>query len=218
MLRLMKKNALYYVTYAAIIFPLMALYFYFVRKELSGPMVMFQGLWLILIVEGALAVNEKAEEKSKAYDFLRILPITDRDIVLSKFLVVLLTSIFLVALNHMLYLFVPGSVHLYTIGRILVPLSAAYALVLAGTSYIIIFRFGHAAFVKFLWTAMIISMVAPVLVFENVVLKMGLDISIITDKLNQFRWLFWIVLPICGLAVFYFLFRMATRAKAAARG
>jgi hypothetical protein len=218
MLRLMKKNAIYFAYYAAIIFPLMAFYFYFVRKELSGPMVMFQGLWLILIVEGALAVNEKVDEKSRAYDFLRILPINDRDIVLSKFLVVLLTAIFLVALNYILYLFIPGPMHLYTIGRILVPLSAVYALVLAGTSYIIIFRFGHAAFVKFLWTAMIISIVAPVLIFENVVLKMGLDISIITDKLNQLRWLFWIVLPTCGLAVFYSLFRMATRAKAAARG
>ena len=218
MLRLMKKNALYFAYYAAVIFPLMTLYFYFVRKELSGPMVMFQGLWLILIVEGALAVNEKAEDKTRGYDFLRILPIKDREIVLSKFLIVLITAIFLVAFNYILYLFVPGPVHLYTIGRILVPLSAIYALVLAGVSYIIIFRFGHAAFVKFIWAAMIISMVAPVLIFESVILKMDLDINTITDRLSQFRWLIWIVLPICGLAVFYILFQAASRAKEAARG
>ncbi len=218
MLRLMKKNALYFAYYAAVIFPLTALYMYFIRKELSGPMVMFQGLWLILIVEGALSVNEKAEEKSRAYDFLRILPIKDHEIVLSKFLVVLLTSIFLVAFNFILYLFIPGSAHLFTIGQILVPLSAIYALVLAGTSYVIIFRFGHAAFVKFVWAAMIISMVGPVLIFESVILKMDLDINYITDKLSQLRGLFWTVIPLCGLAVFYFLFRLAIRAKVSARG
>jgi len=218
MLRLMKKNALYFVYYAAVIFPLMALYMYFIRKELSGPMVMFQGLWLILIVEGALAVNEKAEDKTQGYDFMRILPIRDREIVLSKFFLVLISTVFLVAFNYILYLFIPGPVHLYTIGRILVLLSAVYALVLAGTSYVIIFRFGHAAFVKFVWTVMIVTMVAPVLIFESVILKIDLDISIVTDKLSQLHWLIWVVLPICGLALFYLLYQTATRAKEAARG
>jgi heme exporter protein D len=107
---------------------------------------------------------------------------------------------------------------LYTIGRILVPLSAIYALVLAGTSYIIIFRFGHAAFVKFVWAAMIISMVAPVLIFEDVIMKKKMDLANITERLSQMNWLFWLVIPLCGLAVFYVLFRMAARAKSAARG
>ena len=74
MLRLMKKNVTYFVFYAAVIMPLLTLYFFLVRKEFSGAMVLFQGLWLILIVVGALAVNEKTEEKSRGYDFLRTLP------------------------------------------------------------------------------------------------------------------------------------------------
>ena len=115
MLRLIKKNAFYFVYYAAVIFPLMAFYMCFVRKELSGAIVMFQGLWLILIVEGALAVSERAEDKTRGYDFLRLLPIKDREIVQSKFLIVLLTTIFLLAFNYILYLFIPGPVHLFTI-------------------------------------------------------------------------------------------------------
>jgi hypothetical protein len=218
MLRLMKKNALYFAYYSAVIFPLMALYVYSIRKELSGPMVMFQGLWLILVVEGALAISEKAEDKTHGYDFLRVLPIKDQEIVLSKFLVVFLTTIFLVAFNSLLYLFIPGPVHLFTIGRILVLISGIYALILAATSYVIIFRFGHANFVKFVWAVMIITMVAPVLIFESVILKMDLDISIVIDKLSQLHWLIWIVLPICGLALFYLLFQMASRAKVTARG
>jgi len=218
MLRLMKKNAFYFVYYAAVIFPLMALYMYFIRKELSGPQVMFQGLWLILVVEGALAVNEKAEDKTHGYDFLSILPIKDREIVLSKFLIVFLATVFLVAFNYILYLFIPAPEHLYSIGRVLVLISGIYALILAATSYVIIFRFGHATFTKFVWAVMIVTMVAPVLIFESIVLKMDLDISTITDKLSQLRWLFWIVLPVCGLTLFYFLFQTAIKAKTASRG
>lgn len=217
-MHLMKKNAFYFVYYSAVIFPLMALYVYFVRKELSGPLVMFQGLWLILVVEGALAVSEKAEDKTQGYDFLRVLPIKDQEIVLSKFLVVFLTTIFLVAFNYILYLFIPGSVHLFTIGRILVLISGIYALILAATSYVIIFRLGHANFVKFVWAVMVITMVAPVLIFESVILRMDLDIRIVTDKLSQFHWLIWVVLPFCGLALFYFLFQTALKAKIAAKG
>jgi hypothetical protein len=218
MLRLIKKNAFYFVYYAAVIFPLMAFYMCFVRKELSGAIVMFQGLWLILIVEGALAVSERAEDKTRGYDFLRLLPIKDREIVQSKFLIVLLTTIFLLAFNYILYLFIPGPVHLFTIGRILVLLSGIYALILAATSYVIIFRFGHANFVKFVWAVMIITMVAPVLIFESVILKMDLDINIVINKLSQFHWLIWIVLPFFGLAFFYLLFQTALRAKIAAKG
>ena len=218
MLRLMKKNAFYFAYYTAVIFPLMAFYMYFIRKELSGPMVMFQGLWLILAVEGALAVNEKAEDKTHGYEFLRILPIKDREIVQSKFLIVLLTTIFLVAFNYILYFFIPGPGHLYSIGRVLVLISGIYVLILAATSYVIIFRFGHATFVKFVWTVMIITMVGPVLIFESVVSKMNLDISIITEKLSQLQWLFWIFLPVCGLTLFYFLFQTAIKAKTASRG
>ncbi|UCE40153.1 MAG: ABC-2 transporter permease [Candidatus Aminicenantes bacterium] len=214
----MKKNILYFAYYTAIIMPLMTLYFYSVRKEFSGAMVMFQGLWLILTVEGALAVNEKTEEKSHGYDFLRILPIKDREIVLSKFLIVLCTTIFLVVFNYILYLFIPGSVHMYTIGRVVVLLCALYALVLAGVSYIIIFQFGHSAFVKFVWAAMIISMVGPIIIYENIILKTDTDLATITEKLGQFFWLFWIVIPLCGLAVYYFLFHTAIRAKQTARG
>jgi hypothetical protein len=100
----------------------------------------------------------------------------------------------------------------------LVPLSAIYALVLAGVSYVIIFRFGHAAFVKFVWVVMITTMVAPLLIFEGVILKMDLDIIAISEKLRQLRWLFWIVIPLFGLSAFYFLFQTAIKAKLKARG
>jgi hypothetical protein len=217
MLRLMKKNALYFAYYTAIIMPLMTLYFFLVRKEFSGAMVMFQGLWLILVVEGALTVNEKTEEKSHGYDFLRTLPVKDREIVLSKFLIVLLTTIFLVIFNYSLYLFTPGSAHMYAIGRVVVFLSGIYALLLAAVSYIIIFRFGHSAFAKFVWAAMIFSMIGPILIFESVILKMRTDLTVITEKLAQLYWLFWIVIPLSGLALFHYLYRLAARVKMSSR-
>lgn len=218
MLRLMKKNVFYFAYYAAIIMPFMTLYFILVRKEFSGAMVMFQGLWLILVVEGALAVNEKTEQKFHGYDFLRMLPIKEQEVVLSKFLIVLFTTVILVLYNYSLYLFIPGSAHMYAIGRIVVLLSAIYALVLAGFSYIIIFRFGHGAFAKFLWAAMVFSMVGPIVIYETVILKRNTDFASITEILSRLSWLYWIVIPACGLAIYYVLYQTASRAKLAARG
>jgi hypothetical protein len=197
---------------------LVTLYFYFIRKEFSDGMVMMQGLWLILAVEGALIVNEKVEEKCQGYKFLKCLPIKDGEVVFSKFALVLLTAAILVWYNNLLYLFIPGPEYLYAIGRVFVFLCAIFSIFLAAVSYIIIFRFGHLIFVKFVWVAMIITMVAPVLIFESVILKMDLDINIVIDKLSQLHWLTWIVMPVCGLALFHLLYQTATRAKEAARG
>lgn len=218
MLHLMKSNARYFIQYSVGIMTLVTLYFYFVRQEFSSGMVLMQGLWLILAVGGALAVNEKVEEKTQSYKFLKCLPIKDREVVLSKFSLILLTTAILVAYNYCLYLFIPGPGHLYTIGRLFVLLSAIFALLLAAISYIIIFRFGHAAFVKFIWIAMIITMVSPILIFESVILKMDVEISDLLERLDYYHWLAWIVLLICGLALFYLLYKAAVRAKETARG
>jgi len=214
----MKKNAIYFIQHTVAIMILMTLYFYFVRQEFSDGMVLMQGLWLILAVEGALIVNEKIEEKSQSYKFLRCLPIKDREVVLSKFTLVLLTTAILVWYNNILYLFIPGPEYLYTIGRVFLLLCAIFAILLAAVSYIIIFRFGHSVFVKFVWVAMIITMVSPILIFELVILKMDMEIGEIMERLAQLHWLTWVIMPICGLAIFYLLYQIATRAKEAAKG
>jgi hypothetical protein len=218
MLHLMKTNARYFIQHSVSFMTLVTLYFYFVRQEFSGAMVLMQGLWLILAVEGALAVNEKVEEKYQSYKFLRCLPIKDREVVLSKFSLILLTTAILVAYNYFLYLFIPGPEYLYTIGRVFVLLCAIFAIFMAAVSYIIIFWFGHAAFVKFVLVTMIITMVSPILIFEFVILKMDMEISEIMERLGQLHWLTWVIMPICGLAIFYLLYQIATRAKEAAKG
>ncbi len=218
MLRLMKKNALYFIQHSISFMILVTLYFYFVRQEFSGAMVLMQGLWLILAVEGALAVNEKIEEKSQVYKFLRSLPIKDREVVLSKFALVLLTTAILVWYNNILYLFIPGSEYLYTIGRVFIFLCAIFAIFLAAISYIIIFRFGHTVFVKFVWVAMIITMVSPILIFEFVILKMDTDISKITETLTQMNGMIWFLVLSGGLMIYYLLMQTAIKAKQASRG
>lgn len=217
-MRLMKKNALPFIQNSIGIMALMTLYWFLVRKELSGAMVLFQGLWLILTVETAVSMNEKNEEKSQGYHFLQILPIKDREVVLSKFALVLLTTALLVAYNYIIYLFFPGPAYLYAIGKVFVLMCAIFAIFLAAVSYIIIFRFGHTVFIKFVWVAMIITMVSPILIFEFVILKMDVEINEIMERLGQLHWLTWVVMPVCGLAIFYLLYQIAARAKEAARG
>ena len=218
MLHLMKKNAFFFILYAFSITALLTLYWLLVRGTLSGIMVIFQGLWMVLIVEGGIAGNEKNEEKSKGYKFLRTLPLTDREIVRSKFILVLLTAVFVLACNSTLYLLMPGPSHLKEVGPLYALIFTNLCLVLAGISYIIIFRFGHAAFVKFVWTATIIIMVTPILLIEFVFLKMDIDFRGIIERVNQYNWIIGACFTICGLAAFFLLMQAAIKVKQAARG
>jgi uncharacterized membrane protein YuzA (DUF378 family) len=61
-------------------------------------------------------------------------------------------------------------------------------------------------------------MIAPIFIFENVILKTDTDLVAITEKFGQFTWLIWIVIPLCGLALFYLLFQMAIKARLTSRG
>ena len=218
MLYLMKKNAFFFILNAVSISALLTLYWLLVRINLDGVLVIFQGLWMVLIVEGAIAANEKSEEKSKGYEFLRILPLTDRDIVRAKFILVLLTSVFVLACNSTLYLYMQGPAYLKELGPLYALVCANFCLVLGGVSYIIIFRFGYATFAKFVWIAMIVIMVTPILLLEFVFLKMDLDFKSIIEKINQWNWAISACFTIVGLTVYFFLMQTAIKAKKATRG
>lgn len=217
MLRMMKKNAIYFISYAVGILSLMTVYWFTARTEISWAMVLFQGLWLILIVEGSVTINEKTEEKTNAYDFLRILPVSDREIVISKFALVLLTGIFVLVCNYAMYFFMPGPPYLVALGRIFLLLCFFAALSFAGISYIIIFRYGHSVFVKFVWIALIIVMASPLLVIELVLLKLDIDYREIIDKIIALNGLIWVSIALCGFTVCFFLMNAAVKAKQASR-
>ncbi len=218
MLHLMKKNAFFFIFYTVLITFILALYWISVRITLDSALVIFQGLWMILIVEGAVAGNEKGEEKSKGYEFLRTLPLTDCEIVRSKFILVLLTTVFVLACNSILYFFMPGPSHLKEFGPLYSLICANFCLALTGISYIIIFRFGHAAFVKFVWITMIIIMVTPIPLYEFIFRKMDIDFKAIIERINNFNWLIGACFTIFGLAAYFLLMQAAIKAKQAARG
>ncbi len=217
MLRLMKKNAIYFLSYSIGILSLMTVYWFTARTELSWAMVLFQGLWLILIVEGSVTINEKTEEKTNAYDFLRTLPVSDREIVVSKFILVLLTGTLVLFCNYAMYFFMPGPPYLVALGRIYLLLCLFVALCFAGISYIIIFRYGHSVFVKFVWITLIIVMASPLLLIELVLLKLDIDYRGIIDRIIELNGLIWVSMALCGFTVCFFLMNAAIKAKQATR-
>jgi hypothetical protein len=100
------------------------------------------GFFLIAGVSGALVNRELNEHTSKAYAFLRALPITDKEIVVAKFSLALFDtclcwSIFLVTM----FLF-EGSPEQYAVHTAYVTLWAFLALMIAAAWQIGIYRFG----------------------------------------------------------------------------
>jgi hypothetical protein len=101
-------------------------------------------LFVFMLVYGTVMHVEKYEEKFKAYRFLRTLPLTDREIVYSKFVLLILLALFAVT-------FLMSTASIFSINtwehrtlNFLVP-AAVLALLAGGTAYIGIFRWGYSA-------------------------------------------------------------------------
>jgi hypothetical protein len=214
----MKKNAPFFLLYVLMFLPFLTLYLVLDRKTISPAMAIFLGQWLILIIFGAVAVNEKSEEKSKGYDFLKILPITTREIVAAKFALVMIMVVFIAAYENILLFFFSIPAHLLFITRIWVGVCAIGALFLAGLMYIVIFRFGHAFFAKLLWIVAVPVFILPIIIYEFVLLKMDMDIRGTLDTLNNLSWLVWTALILLSLCLYYGLMRVTVKTKQAARG
>ena len=216
MLRLMQKNSLFFAIQAFLLLMLITVYWLCARDMLSWSMVLFQGQILILIILSSIASNEQQEEKSKGYAFLSILPVTDRDIVASKFACVLLTVSFIVAYNNFLFTLFPDPAYLASFGRIFVLLSGLACLILAGLMYIIIYLWGHR-FIKIVWITALANVILPILFVELVLLKRNIDLRNLFNAITKVSRAVWILLALISVVLFLLLLQAAVQAKARQR-
>ncbi len=216
MLYLMKRNAVAFIWYTALLVVLKTLWWIFIRETLSPYMVVFQGQWMILIVLGAITVNEKSEEKSNGYAFLGTLPLIDTQIVAAKFSLAFLTVLFLVGFENLLYNFISGPAELFALGRILILVSALLGLILAALMYIFIYKYGHIRSVILIFVAVV--MIIPSLLTEFVIMKMDIDFHAVLEDIIGVNTLLWICLTVLGLGLYLALMQFAIKVKKAKKG
>lgn len=215
---LIKKNAFVFVLLSGSLMALQTVYLLMFRKTLNTNIVVFLGQMLIYGVLTSLILSEKLEEKNNGYAFMKNLPIKDRDIVASKFTVVLAVATFLCVYCFSLISFIEGEASLLPFGRIFLLLCANLSLILAAGMYILVYRWGYGNFTKIVWIVVVALMVGPFLFIEFVLLKRDIDYGPILQSIINLPWFVWLFVTAIILMIFSSLLKAAIKTKEHQRG
>lgn len=215
---LMKKNAFLFALLSVSLMALLTVYMLTVRKTLDTSILIFLGQMLIYCILASVLTSEKSEEKNNGYAFMSHLPIKDRDIVGSKFAVVLVTAVFLYVYSIALVSFMKSDAELLSFGRIFLLICGNLSLILAAGMYYLIFRWGYSIFMKISVSMVILLMVGPFLIMEFVLFRRNVDYSTSLQSLNNIPWLVWLFATALILVLFWGLLRAAIIAKKYKRG
>jgi len=214
MFHLMKKNSYYFVQ-PAILIPFLTAVWLIKPRPLDTYPIFMGGMWLILAVLNGTIGGEMIEHKMKGYAFLRNLPIRDRDIVMSKFLMAGLSAGIFVLHINILFGFLTGPAHLFALGRILIPIFAGITLLLVALLYILVYSIGYSRFIKIAWATFFVAILFPILFLEFVLPRLRLDFGKIIDSIICQPWSVWVAAGIIFIAAYYGLMQLAIKAKKA---
>ena len=181
---LTKKNSFVILLLSVPLMALITFYLLLVRKTLTLGILIFQGQMLMYCVLVSVLILEKAEEKNNGYAFMNLLPIKDRDIVASKFAVILTMVALLCAYSSVLMSFMEAEADLFPFGRILLLFCGNLSLVLGACMYILVYRRGYSTFMKISVIAVIFLMVGPFLFLEFVLIRRNVDYGSFLQYIN----------------------------------
>ncbi len=215
---LMKKNSFMFVLLSIPLMGLLSIYLLTVRKTLTTNILIFLGQMLVYCILASVMTSEKSEEKNNGYPFMSHLPIRDRDIVASKFAIVMVTTVLLCVYSFFLVSFMEADAHLLTFGRIFLLICGNLSLALAGGMYIAIYRWGYSTFMKITIFALIVLMVGPFLFMEFVLVRRNIDYGASLQSLNELPWFIWVIGTAIFIAVYWGELHAATQAKEHQRG
>lgn len=212
MLQLLKKFSLPFLVYillaVGLVFPL------FNYDRLTGPdpltlnFVFTLAPYLFFVVLGAVYIHEQLEQKSNGYAFLRTLPVKASDIVVSKFLLVFLSSLVYVGFHCVAFAKISTDPSYWKPSCSFLIISGNICLVLTALLYMCIFRYGYnkvGKYVIFLWLFIVLSPI-PINIF--LLRRLGISRQEIIERVISLNWV--IVTLVC-LALYYFLMRVAIK-------
>ncbi len=210
---LMKKNSFMFALLSGSLMALLTVYLLTVRKTLTTSILIFLGQMLMYCVLISVLTSEKAEEKNNGYAFMKHLPIKDRDVVVSKFAVVLAAVAFLCVYSFALVSFMEADAELLLFGRIFLLLCGNLSLILAAGMYILVYRWGYTTFMKISVIIVIVLMVGPFLFIEFVLIRRNTDYDVLLQSANDLSWIIWLFATAITLIFFWGLLQIAIRAK-----
>jgi len=141
MFGIIKKDWLFYIGYLMLL-PLQILYWHTTRMQLDTTVVFMTTGWLYIVTLGVLLGVEMNEMKNRGYSFLSTLPLSSREIVGAKFIPIFLMTAIYVTFTYFAFASLEVSPAYLALSRKWLLFNAAFALLLTGTLYWFVFRFG----------------------------------------------------------------------------
>jgi hypothetical protein len=171
-------------------------------------------LWVMALwVPAWLSSSVLWSEKTESYAFLRILPVTDREIVRTKFCLVLgFAMVYWIVLN-LFFRLAWGSAPVVSSMQALANLTCAVSLLLAGGWYIFSWRFGASALTVGVMAFIAIVLLGTIIgVFERGIRSPNPGV-LFSRQLAEGPWIYQVVMIAAALAAYYGLMRLAVRVK-----
>jgi len=211
MWKLVRVQSLNYLKY---FLPLTAfLIYYFTVYDGGGktPAFVFLCFWAFLLVSGSISTGEGYEEKHKGYRILSVLPLTGREIVGTKFLLVLGSVILATGLNVALLVLKAGSPGRTDLMVMIGVLWGVVCLIYGGIMYVGIFRFGFTSMTKMFWMVFLVLIVAMIFLLGDVIVPAFKGWAPAIREFAGSRW--WLLVLVPAAPLYLFLYRVALRVK-----
>lgn len=208
----MQKFSLSFILYillaVGLVFPL------FNHDRLTGPdpltlnFVFTLAPYLFFVVLGAVYIHEGLEQKTNGYAFLRTLPVKASDVVVSKYLLVFLTTLVYVGFHCVAFAKISSDPSYFNPSCAFLIINANICLVLTALLYIGIFRYGYAKtgkFVLFFWILIVIS---PIPLNILLLKRLGISRKEIIERVISLNWA---IITFAGVALYFLLMPVAIK-------
>jgi ABC-type transport system involved in multi-copper enzyme maturation permease subunit len=142
MIGIIRKDAVVYTAYIAMFTAVQAYAYLFSSfGHLAYTVTVFAFLCFIVSTLPAVS-NEYTEKINRGYAFIKTLPVTDGEVVASKFLLLLVSTALYTAITMICLRFLPATPRELGLARAALLLNASAGLALAGIFFILVYRFG----------------------------------------------------------------------------
>jgi len=206
----MKKNMNYFNFYLVIIAMLIVILRIITGSELSPVFVIISGIFVFVLVFGSTFTNEQYEEKNKGYMFLDTLPVTAREIVEAKFVLVLL-AVGLCVGSLVILISLSGSApEMAAVSRSYVLFTGVVCLILAGVNYIGIFTLGFTKYLLVVGVGWFTLSLFPMIIMRTYQGRMNVLRETVFDF---FTWIDWLVMIPLALVVYFILMLVAAKVR-----
>ncbi len=172
-------------------------------------MLSVMALWVPVWLSSSVLWSERQE----SYAFLRTLPVTDRQIVRTKFGLALGFAVIYWLILSLFIRGAWGSTQEYAGYMALASLTCAGSLVLAGCWHIFSWRFGPSALTVGVMAFVVIGVLATWAVDVRRMVGRGGVGTVVPSWLAEGPWIYQVILFVVALAAYYGLMRLAVRVK-----